>query len=587
MTGSATDGPTGGRAPTDPPVVLSYEEATSRLTGPGGPFEIADVVIRGIPYRAFTTAPPTLRDVFDGARGRGEEEFLVYEDERWSFARVMAEVDALGFTLHERYGVGKGDRVAIAMRNLPEWVVTFAAVLSLGAVAVALNGWWTADELDYALADSTPSLLVADPERVARTAASCRRLAIPVLEVRGEGGDLERPQPDGLGPEEPRVDRWAEVVVPGRRPPRVGLSSDDDATIFYSSGTTGRPKGAVSTHGAVTQALTAFACGAAIQRLRRGRPEPAGGRRSMVFILVVPLFHVTGCIPVMLSCFAVGMKLVMMYRWDPTTALGLIERERVTNFVGVPTQSWDLLESPAFARYDTASLTSIGGGGAPAPPALVERVERSFSRGRPTIGYGMTETNAYGPGNHGDDYLSHPTSAGRGVPILELEVRDAAGVAVPVGEPGEIWMKGPHLIRGYWGQPAETAETIVDGWLRTGDIGRVDAEGFVYIEDRAKDVVIRGGENVYSAEVEAAIYEHPAVFEAAVFGLPDERLGEKVAAVVVPKAGASLTAAELTAHLSGRLAAFKVPSHITVTDERLPRSATGKVLKRNLRDARS
>jgi long-chain acyl-CoA synthetase len=301
-----------------------------------------------------------------------------------------------------------------------------------------------------------------------------------------------------------------------------------------------------------------------------------------VFILIVPLFHVTGCVPVMLSCFAGGLRLVIMYKWDPNRALQLIERERVTNFVGVPTQSWDLLECSDFGKYDTSSLTNIGGGGAPAPPELVKRVESSF-RGRPQIGYGMTETNAYGPGNLGDDYVTHPTSTGRYVPILELEVRDPEGVAVPTGALGEIWFKGPHLIRGYWNRPDATAETIVDGWLRSGDLGRVDEDGFVYVVDRVKDMVLRAGENVYCAEVEAAIYEHPAVYEAAVFGVPHERLGEEVATVVMLRPGASLTADELTAFLRARIASFKVPTRVAFTDEQLPRNPAGKMLKRELR----
>jgi long-chain acyl-CoA synthetase len=285
---------------------------------------------------------------------------------------------------------------------------------------------------------------------------------------------------------------------------------------------------------------------------------------------------------VMLSCFANGFKLVVMYKWDPERALQLIERERVTNFVAVPTQSWDLLECPNFAKYDTSSLVAIGGGGAPAPPELVKRVDTNF-KGRPSIGYGMTETNAYGPGNSGDDYVTHPSSTGRWVPMLELEVRDPDGKPVPTGETGEIWFKGPHLIRGYWNKPEATKETIVDGWLRSGDLGRVDEDGFVYVMDRVKDMVLRAGENVYCAEVEAAIYEHPAVYEAAVFGVPHERLGEEVAAVVMPRQGTSLTADELTAFLRERIAAFKVPTRIAFTDEQIPRNPAGKMLKRELR----
>jgi long-chain acyl-CoA synthetase len=299
--------------------------------------------------------------------------------------------------------------------------------------------------------------------------------------------------------------------------------------------------------------------------------------------LIVPLFHVTGCIPVMLSCFTWHFKLVMMYKWEPERALELIERHQVTNFVGVPTQSWDLMESPSFAKYDTSSLTAVGGGGAPAPPTLVARVEQSFSKGRPNLGYGMTETNAYGPGNYGEDYLTHPTSTGR-VPtiVMDADVRDESLHSLPIGESGEIWLKSPTMIRGYWGNPAATHEAIQQGWLRTGDLGHVSDEGFLYVEDRAKDMIIRAGENVYSAQVESAIYEHPAIYEAAVFGLSNERLGEEVAAAVMIRDGATLTIEELHDFLATRLAAYMIPSRVAFTRVALPRNPAGKLMKREM-----
>ncbi len=551
-------------------MTLSYAAAAAQVTAPGQRFETMEETVAGRTQTVFRHAPPSLRELFASARGRGDDTFLVFEDERWSFAEAMAQVDGLGAALVERYGVARGDRVAIAMRNYPEWVIAFAAITSVGAVSVSLNAWWTADELDYALADCGAKVLVADGERVERSRETCDLLGLPTIAVRAPG-----PLPSG-------VDRWTDVVVPGQPLPEVPIDPDDDATILYTSGTTGRPKGAVSTHRAVLQALLGFGCRSAIERLRR--PEEAPGDGLPVFILIVPLFHVTGCVPVMLSCFASGLKLVIMHKWDPDRALELIERERVTNFVGVPTQSWDLLESPRFADFDTSSLVSVGGGGAPAPPELVKRVASSFSQGRPSIGYGMTETNAYGPQNSGTDYLTHPTSTGRATPILDIDVRDPEGRSLPVGERGEIWLRGPNLIRGYWNRPEETAETIVDGWLRTGDIGRVDDEGFVYVEDRAKDMVLRAGENVYCTEVEAAIYEHPDVHEAAVFGVPHERLGEEVAAAVRPKLGRSVTPAEVRSHVAERLAGFKVPARVLVLDDPLPRNPAGKVLKRELRD---
>jgi long-chain acyl-CoA synthetase len=551
---------------------LSWEEAIAAVTAPGGQYALGEAEIRGQKLTVFENTPPSLRDLFDRARTRGDDTFLVYENERMSFAEVMARVDEIGHLLATRYGIEPGDRVAIGMRNYPEWIATFAAVTSLGAIAVCLNAWWTEEEIAYGLEDSGSKLLVADRERIQRAEPSLSKLSVRAVAVRA-GDD---PLPAG-------VDRLEEVLTPGATPPRPEIAPHDDAMILYTSGTTGHPKGAVSTHHAVLSSLMSFGCRAAAGALMSPPSEPHPF--PPCFILVVPLFHVTGLVPVMLSCFANGFKLVMMYKWNASRALELIERERVTNFVGVPTMSWDLLECPDFASRDTSSLLSVGGGGAPAPPELVARIDKGFRRARPGIGYGMTETNAYGPQNAGDDYVKRPRSTGRAVPTMQVKVADAEGCEVPRGDIGEIWFRGPNLIRGYWNRPDATAETIVDGWLRSGDLGRMDEEGFVYVEDRAKDMVLRAGENVYSAEVEAVLYEHPAVYEAAVFGLPHARLGEEVAVAVLPKPGFELTAEEVQSHVGAHLAAFKVPTVVEIVDAQLPRNASGKILKREIRDA--
>jgi len=549
---------------------MTWERAVQTVTGPGGPYEITEAMVAGRRMRVFRDTPPSLRALFASAAARGDATFLVYEDERLSFGEVASRVASLADCLVRRYGVRRGDRVAIAMRNYPEWIIAFAAVTSIGAIAVCLNAWWTTDELAYGLEDSGSRVLLADRERVERAVPVLDRLGVRAIAVRMPG-EL----PEG-------VERLEAVLDPGASMPAVEVAPDDDALILYTSGTTGHPKGAVSTNRAVLTALLCFGCRSAIAGAMSGPRDKHPFPPS--FILTVPLFHVTGLVPVMLSCYASGYPLVMMYKWSPERALELVERERVTQFVGVPTMVWDLLESPDFKSRDTSSLQNVGGGGAPAPPELVQRVDKSFARGRPGIGYGMTETNAYGPQNSGDDYVRKPRSAGRAVPILELRIVDEQGRDVPTGEIGEIWFRGANLFRGYWGKPEATAEAFVDGWLRSGDIGRLDDEGFLTIEDRKKDMVLRAGENVYCAEVEAALYEHPGVHEAAVFGLPHPRFGEEVAAAVVPKAGVTLREEELRAHVAARIAAFKVPSAWQIRDTWLPRTASGKILKRALRD---
>lgn len=560
------------------PESLNFADAVAAVCAPDTMFELVEANVRGVPMNVFAGTPPSIRALYDLAALRGDAEFLVYEDERWTVADVLAQAGRIGSLLVNQLGVEKGDRVSIAMRNYPEWISSFVAITSVGAVAVPLNAWWQTDELAFGIEDSGSVACLIDAERLERLGDQIGSLDCAFVAARAEGR-----LPSGVRPLGELLDALPDDQT---TMPEVEIDPDDNVTILYTSGTTGRPKGAVSTHRAVLSALMAFAGRAAVGGLTEPpTQEQAAAATTPAFILAVPLFHVTGLVPVMLGTFVSGARLVMMYKWDPERALELIERERITNFVGVPTMSFDLIESPSFAERDTTSLVSVGGGGAPMPPELVKRIDDQFGNGRPGLGYGMTETNAYGPQNSGDDFVTHPDSTGRCLPILEMRVTDPDGNVLEAGEMGEIWFKGPNLISGYWNRPEATAETIVDGWLRSGDLGRIDDEGFVYVMDRAKDMVLRGGENVYCAEVEGAIYEHDAVYEAAVYGLPHERLGEEVAATVMVKPGESLTVTELQEHVGSKLASFKVPSRIEIVTEQLPRNASGKILKRQIRDA--
>jgi long-chain acyl-CoA synthetase len=550
---------------------MTFLEANAAVTGPGQIFELIDAEVRGVKMKVFKNAPAHLGQVFAGSRGHGDKTFLAYENEIFTFAQAADHIDALASLLVNTYGVKKGDRVAVAMRNFPEWVMSFAAIISVGAINVSMNSWWTEDEMDFALEDSGATVLICDQQRFDIGAASCVKKNVKVLVVRAE-----KPLPAG-------VDKWEEVLPLGDKHPGADISPDDDATILYTSGTTGRPKGAVSTHRAIISSIMAFSARNNVFLMSGTKlKEVDGPDVPTSFILIVPLFHVTGCVPVMLSCFVAGLKLAIMYKWDPEKALEMIEREQITNFVGVPTQSWDLVNSPAFEKYDTSSLRAVGGGGAPSPTSLVGKVNDKVKNGNPQLGYGMTETNAFGPAITGSDYLSHPTSTGRATWPMLVEVRDENLKPVPTGQSGEIWFFGPMLIRGYWNRPDATAETIVDGWLRSGDLGRLDADGYVYVEDRVKDMILRAGENVYGAEVESAIYEHPAIHEAAVFGVPHERLGEEVGVAILVNDGMTLTPEELWAFLDAKIAKFKIPTQVVMMTEPLPRNAAGKFLKREL-----
>ena len=554
---------------------MTFREACNTVCAPGTMFEITVAEVGGIPTKVFTGTPPNIRALFELAATR-QDDFIVYEDERWPMPRLLEMAGQIGHALVQDLGVAKGDRVAIAMRNYPEWIAAFVAITSIGAIAVPLNAWWVTDEIVYALDDASAKVVLADEQRLNRIdQAEPGTITAQVVVVRTSEAAAQR------------ATRLEDLLRNGTTMPQVEIDPDDDMTILYTSGTTGHPKGAISTHRAVLSALMSFAARAAVGAVREAEASDDSGAETpqTAFMLCVPLFHVTGLIPVMLGSFVSGAKLVMTHHWDPDRALELIEQERVTNFVGVPTMSWDLLEAPTFSQRDTSSLRSVGGGGAPMPPELVRRIDDNFSNGRPGLGYGMTETNAYGPQNSGDDFLSHPTSTGRPVPIMDLRVTDPLGTVLPQGETGEIWFRGPMLIRGYWNRPDATADTIVDGWLRSGDIGRVDDDGFVYVSDRAKDMVLRGGENIYCAQVEAAIYEHPAVYEAAVYGIPHERLGEELACHVMVKPGQSLDAEALREFLGTRLAQFEIPTSVSIVTEQLPRNASGKILKRDLRDA--
>jgi len=583
--------------------VPTRAEVVATLTAPGAPFEMEDVVVRGVPLRAWKTAPATLRAVFELSANHADATFLVYEDERITFGEHYRAVAALGHQLVDRFGIRPGDRVAIAMRNLPEWVTAFWAVITVGAVAVPLNAWWTGEELAYGLADSGTRVAFVDEERQGRIA---HHLAdVPGLEAMIVTCEEHDPDTGGRRPAVgsilDRGDLGAFPVVPfadvlGVPSDDVTLvdvtiDPDDDATIFYTSGTTGRPKGAVGTHRNSCSNLMNLFFVSTVGSMRRTAAQAAaspGGQNSN--LLSVPLFHATGCHALLVTNTAAGGKIVMMHHFNPERALELIERERITVFGGVPAMVMQVIDSPDFDKRDTSSVQSISYGGAPCPPDLVRRIKEHFPTGAPGNGYGLTETSAMTTMNAGDDYVRKPDSVGPPSPVCDVAVvpEDWTGEEPPElpADPdrtGELWIRGPNVVRGYWNKPDATAASFTRGWLHTGDVARIDEEGFVHIVDRAKDMIIRGGENVYCVEIEGALHEHPAVADCAVIGVPHPVLGEEVGAVIVLRPGMDVAADELSRHVRERLAAFNVPSRYWFRGEELPRNPAGKILKRELR----
>lgn len=564
-------------------VIHHYLAARAELDAQGSPFATHMTTIRGVPARSYVAAPPHMRAIWETTAVHGDKDYLVYEDERYSYAEIHAQVRKLAAHLVAN-GVTPGSRVAIAMRNYPEWVVGYWAGVSVGAAVVGMNAWWTPPEMEYALNDSEPRVLIADDERLERLAQMPSPRAMHIIAVR-----TDRAIPGG-------GTTWSAVMSaadPGSLP-AVDIDPDDDATIFYTSGTTGFPKGAQLTNrGSVHNILNIAAMTTAVAMAEQKAiaagdvppPPPAPPALPATFMAPTPLFHVTACNCILHPATLTGGKVVLMYKWDPGRALELIEREKVTNFSGVPTMSREMLMHPDWSTRDTSSLAGLGGGGAALQPDLVHKIAGALKHGQPSTGYGMTETHGIITANSSRWFVAKPESCGPAVPTLETKLVDEEGRDLAPGPNtvGVLCVRGSVTIKGYLNRPEATADTIKDGWLNTGDIARIDEDGFIYIVDRAKDMVIRGGENVYCSEVETAIYHHDAIAEACVFGIPEERLGEEVAAVLVLRPGATLTEDELRTFLAASLAKHKIPTKIWFRAEPIPRNANGKFLKRELK----
>ena len=542
-----------------------FDEELAKVTGPGGKLEMT----RDQQGCAMVAKlPATLPDFFRAfCKLHGATEAVVAGDERLSFAELDRISERLALALASR-GIAKGDRVAIAMRNCPTWIVSYMAVLKAGAIATLLNGWWEAHEMEHAILLTDPKLIIADAARGKRIAERCGRFDTVSLPI-----DL--PIEQAIGELLPAADESAAL-------PQV--NPEDEATILFTSGSTGAAKGALSTHRAVTTAVYAYSTGLAVLLgllTEEGRVPSAQSRT----LLTVPLFHVTGEVPVMLNSFVIGRCLVLMPKWDATDALRLIEKEKVTYFVGVPTMSLELMNHPERQKYDLGSLTDITAGGAPRPVTHVERLRQEFPNAQPALGYGLTETNAAGCANYWGNYAAKPASTGRPQkPIIELAIIGTGDRPLASGEVGEIAIRSAANIKCYWRNPQATEDAFTsDGWLRTGDVGYLDEDGYLFIVDRKKEIIIRGGENISAAEVEAECYACPSVAEVAVFGAPDERLGEVPVAVIHPKDGERLGEEDLRAFLDGRVAKFKIPQRIIISPEPLPKLGTGKIDRRALK----
>lgn len=549
-------------------------QAREELTGPGGQFEIVEQEVLGHKLRCFRNAPPSVREFWLSTAAYGDRTYLIYEGDRLTYAQAHAQAGSLAAWLAEQ-GVQPGDRVAIAMRNYPEWLVAYWSCVSCGIAVVGMNAWWTAEEMEYALKDSQPKVLICDAERLARF----REIEANVPPVKLVGVRLDDYPAD--------VTPWSVVASHPGEMPQVTVDPDADACIFYTSGTTGFPKGAQLTHrGCIANLMNMLFAGAssALAMERAVGEVPPEVPPVPVVLLTTPLFHVTAnnCGAYLTS--AAGGTIVLMYRWDAGEALKLIEREKISSVSGVPVMSRELINHPDFATTDTSSLTGLSGGGAQVPPDLVLKIEEAVATARPTTGYGMTETCGIITSVSGDFFVDRPDTAGPYMPSFEAKIVDDDGNELPLGEVGELWVKGSPVIKGYLNRPDASAQTITDGWLHTGDVARMDEDKFIYIVDRKKDLVIRGGENISCTEVEACVYRHPAVAECCVFGVPDQRLGEEIGVAVVLKPGASCTEAELQQHCLDHMSKHKVPRYVWFEAEALPRNASGKFLRRELRD---
>jgi long-chain acyl-CoA synthetase len=553
-------------------------EVQAMLTGPGGPFEVIEDKVGGVPMRVYKERMKSLREVPALSAGRPEDEtFIVYGDRRIGFGEFVSLANSASTVLASQFGVGSGDRVAVLSANNPEWCMAFWATVDLGAVLVGLNGWWKTDEILYGLQDSGAKVLVADRarfERVADHLAACPDLeAVFLIDA------------DPIAGTSVPIHRFDELLAsPTTTLPDVAIDEDDPAVIFYTSGTTGRPKGAISTHRSMIANLQNTIFNAVASAMTGGAGlDSSGGQTAS--LLTSPLFHVSGCHSGLVVGLAAGVKIVIpVGRFDPTAAMELIQNEKISVWATVPTMVWRVVEHPDRHSFDLSTITSVAYGGSPSAGELQRRVQETFPKVR-TMGnaYGLTESSSVATVNSGQDFLDKPESVGQAMPVVDLRIVTADGSSAPTGGLGEVWIKGPIIMPGYWNKPEATAEIITDGWLHSGDIGYVDADGFLFITDRAKDMIIRGGENVYCVEIENRLAEHPSIAEAAIVGVPHTTLGEEVKAVVRTEPGQTITEDEVRAWVAETLAAFKVPAYVEIVTDPLPRNASGKLLKNVLR----
>lgn len=551
-----------------------YQELLDAHTAPGALFEFEEMThTNGVTYREFSNPgiPATLRAYYDFGLLHPAKDWLIYEDERYTYKEVFDKASQAANAL-KNAGVEKGDRVAICMMNNPEYIVSFMAITGMGAVVVPLNSWWVPSEVSYGLEHCDAKVLIADEKRLIGLE---KNADVKKIVVRPENNSDYQEFNNFINDSSTE---W----------PEVQITKNDNATLFYTSGSTGFPKGVLSSNRNVLATLFSWACYSSIRGQMSdsagGLGENSDGTVKEISVLhCVPLFHVTGSHSSFLISILLGRKMVMMKKWDATEALKLIEQEQITNVTGVPTQSWEILSHPEREKYDISSLEDLGGGGAARPAEHVKQMDEQFEA-KPSIGYGLSETNALGTLNGGDEYLEHPSSCGRAVPPLtDINIVDENWNVLSGSEVGEVVIKSPGNMVGYWKNPEATAEVFNDdGWFKSGDLGYFDGP-FLHIVDRVKDLVIRGGENISCIEVEAAIYEHSDVLEACIIGVPDERLGEQVAAAIYLKPGIELNPEDIQNFLDGKIAKFKIPFEIRFYKDPLPKIASGKFDKPQLR----